>query len=45
LFERIGSDKFWESKDVMLGLTNPMHQISELRENHLPSQKIRASFA
>jgi hypothetical protein len=44
LFERIGSDKFWESKGVMLGLISPMHQISELRENFLPSQKIMASY-
>jgi hypothetical protein len=44
LLERIGSDKFWESKDVMLA-SQPLHQISELRENHLSSQKIIASFA
>jgi hypothetical protein len=45
LLEENGSDEFWEPKDVMLGPSSPMHQISELRENPLPSQKIMASFA
>jgi hypothetical protein len=46
LFERIGSERFWESKRHHVGPPNPFTGISELRENSFtyPENRERSSI-